>query len=253
MRRHINVKNAIRATVAFATAAILVASAALYHYAPQNVNDRLLNLSGSIAKVTNMEENSGGTGFLVELPSGKQGIITNVHVCQAFGRSGKAVAAFTDGIKYLVTKQAEYPLHDLCLLNIARTGRPGLTVAKYYPRRGQLVYVLGYPALENLSLTNGNYNGDMVITMAWEDDKCVGIGYRKVEIDPFFQMLFRRQFICLRDFNVNVTSAPIIPGNSGSPLLDSDGSVLAVVFAADEFRRSFAIPLTYLQDFLKDK
>jgi hypothetical protein len=130
-----------------------------------------------------------GSGFIV----GKDRIITNHHVIED---AAGALIVYPDGRSEIAEGvAADNSIHDLALL-VARTGnRTALKLGdEQSVKQGDAVYALGAPRGLELSLTNGIVSG--------------------------FRDFGGRFFI--------QATAPIAPGSSGGPLLDSQGRVIGV-------------------------
>ncbi|WP_252393494.1 serine protease [Hydrogenibacillus sp. N12] len=146
-----------------------------------------------------------GTGFNIA-PEGA--IVTNRHVV---GDAGRAWAVFPDGRRLFVALVWSDPSKDLALLRPSRSGAqdetermgvaersyPVLPLADRMPRPGEAIVVVGHPLFETDVAVRGTVLGPV-------------------------RLKDGREAIAL--------DAPIFPGNSGSPVLAADGTVLAVVF-----------------------
>ena len=75
----------------------------------------------SVVKLTRTPmQFSGGTGFQIKAPSGKQYILTNAHICQIadslYAKTQSGKISVVDVIKI-------YPHHDLCIMKPIVTGK----------------------------------------------------------------------------------------------------------------------------------
>jgi len=157
----------------------------------------------------------GGTGFEVIAPSGKIYTLTNRHVCEALANNA-------------VVDHRLVPLRiidisnktDLCLLE-PLTGREALTVSQTPIMPHEDIFVWGYGHLQPLTRSLGEYVGPYSDTVLYVEhpDYC---------------------------------TAHILPGNSGSPVLNSEGDVIGVVFASGAIidNRALCVPLKDIQEFL---
>ncbi len=146
-------------------------------------------------------------------------VITNRHV--AAGTSTLQLATWS-GTDFNATVDGHSPAFDLARLTAST---PAGTVAPAAgtpsPAPGTPVYVAGYPEGDQLTVTAGTVTG---VTTAPELD----VSGPVLEISDAVQ-----------------------PGNSGSPVLDGTGRVVAVVFALDTASgHGLAMPLSTLQGFL---
>lgn len=143
---------------------------------------------------TNERADSSGTGFVVA--EGR--VLTNNHVVDDCAR---VVARGAEGERVPARVLATDPRRDLALLAVAREIGPPLTFRDQPPlRRGESVVTYGFPLSGLLSSGPTLTTGDVSALAG------------------------------LRDNPTNLQiSAPVQPGNSGGPLLDSQGHVVGVV------------------------
>lgn len=185
----------------------------------------------------------GGTGFAVKAASGIEYIMTNHHVCE--GAVDEIVLIGQDHGD-LVEKKVVYrdSVHDLCLVE-GLEGLEPLTIATFAPDLGDLHYVVGHPGLRQLTTSVGEYIGYAIVKLVdevKERSQCVG---EVIELNPLQQMFMRVEWICLRSYKSYASSAVIYGGNSGSPVVNSLGNVIAVVFAGSlrQERDNYLVPL----------
>lgn len=139
--------------------------------------------------------NIKGTGFNI---SEEGYIITNFHVIE---NMKQILVHFSDGQSFKAKVVKEYPSVDLAFLEIAGENLPNLNLAKGLEvARGEKVFVIGNPL-------------------------------------AFYQVANQGEMIGLREVNsievpVLGMTAAVYRGNSGSPVIDEDGKVVAVVFAS---------------------
>lgn len=210
----------------------------------QSRDDAVNTVRKDVVALTNPEGTSGGTGFYVKAKSGKVYIMTNMHVCQ-LAQNGEILV----DRQFYAPVLSIYKYHDLCLL-----GNPlnhsGLSVASSdYDTEN--VYIIGHPLLNPLSTTKGELSGDMEIQLIYDVKDCSGPGYEYHAVtDPFLQLIYR-QGVCTRTLEANPVTANILPGNSGSPVVNIYRHVVGVAFAGiNGSGRGYIVPLKYVQDFL---
>jgi len=175
----------------------LVAVVCFAQTAPQlTVADIYEHAHSSVVVVIVGDKNSKpvgqGSGFIVA----KNRIVTNHHVVEG---ARAASVVFTDGTSELVEGVAsDSPARDLAILVVKTGARLPLKLGdELSARPGDSVYALGAPRGLESSFTNG-----------------IVSGFRNVDDQVVLQ-----------------TTAPIAPGSSGGPLLDSSGRVIGVTTA----------------------
>lgn len=138
--------------------------------------------------------NSSGTGFIVS--DGR--LMTNNHVIDDCGR---VVARNAAGQRAPVQVVKTDPRRDLALLSVPAGFGPALTFRDAPPiRRGEAVVTYGFPLSGLLSSGPTLTTGDVSALAGLRDNPA----------------------------NLQI-SAPVQPGNSGGPLLDSQANVVGVV------------------------
>jgi S1-C subfamily serine protease len=143
-----------------------------------------------------------GTGFVVR----SDYVLTNAHVIAGAGRDGIRVATAT-GDLYDAVPVLFDPELDVALLHVTGLGLRALPLAASDPGRGTLGATIGYP------------NGGALTVLA----AAVAGTYSATGYDIYGEHQVRRDILELR--------AAIERGDSGGPLILSDGTVGGVVFA----------------------
>lgn len=185
-----------------------------------------------------------GTGSHVELPNGKVVILTNRHVCEMSGRLRVKTESNPLPIERKVIQISQR--HDLCVME-AIEGHKGIKLGSE-PKLGDELYTLGHPRGEALNVAKGEYFDNVEIKLGQvllPTEKCDG----DVEsMDSFFGPVD----VCVITRNTIQVSTPTYPGNSGSPIVDKFGHLVAVVFAGNpQIENSgHAVPLLYIKEFL---
>lgn len=166
--------------------------------------------------VVQIESASGnGSGFIIDSTGT---VVTNLHVVQ---NTGSAEVKFVDGSRYEIAGfVAIAEEKDLVLLRI-RTSRDDfepLPITTKLPRKGEKVYALGAPRGYLGSITDG-------IVSAIRS----GTEIREIAMDDSAGM---QRLEAALDFSEDITwiqtSSPISPGNSGGPLVNSQGEVVGI-------------------------
>lgn len=139
----------------------------------------------------------GGTGFQVQLLNGKRYIVTNSHVCDTSAGLPFIKADIDGEIHQILYKSNNY---DICLVSPSK--KLGGLFLGIDPILGQDAYILGYPELMPLHLSKGE-------VMAKVDMSNIEDLYQKVSF---------------------YVSAQVLPGNSGSPVVNAFGQVIGIVW-----------------------
>ena len=164
-----------------------------------------------------------GSGFNIA-PDGL--IITNEHVIRG---SKNLDVSFQDGSFYSGSVIASYPDFDLAVVKINGRNLPWLELkmdAK--PAAGEEVIIIGNPLGFADVVMTGFITGDIKLS-GW-------------------------------NVPVMMVKGPIKPGSSGSPVLNSDGQVIAVVFGTIDYTEidntaqtmGLAVPTKYLDVWIKE-
>lgn len=203
--------------------------------APEQRNEPQL----SIVKVLNPEGTGGGTGFVVKTRKGKKVIVTNDHVCEV-AQNNYAVIQGPDGklsIKPIISRSA---IRDLCLLE--GVDLPALPLGEKAPYQFEPLHVVGHPSLEPVTRSYGEYVSDTLIPFGLETEggKCKNGELR--------QTLFGD--ICVVTMELSLTTVPVYPGNSGSPIFNSNNEVIGVINSTRQGFRGMFVPLIYLKAIL---
>jgi S1-C subfamily serine protease len=202
-----------------------------------------------VFRLTNVEMTGGGTGFVVKVPGGKTVLMTNSHVCEGIQKnSASSKILATQGDKKFYLKIIKiYRKHDLCAIE-APKGYRGLSVGSE-PTIGQLITIVGHPRLKPLTLSHGQIIAEELVQIPVKQvshpSQC-DAGTKAMAV-PFYGIL------CVKTYSTTSTNARAMPGNSGSPVVDSLGQVVAVLFCSDnEIFDGGAVPLRFLEAFLLD-
>lgn len=170
---------------------------------------------------------TAGTGFVVAGVSGRKYLATNNHVC-------KDSISHPEGVFLSTSKEdtdlthtyivGQHPGADLCLL-ADPTGKPPLTLGEGVSG-DKFIMVIGYPNGESLTPVVGAFLGlrPKPSRIDLKDGLTIGPSFGRIKI---------------------------IQGNSGSPILNSEGQVIAVAFATvEEQGIGYFIPSVELKKFL---
>ena len=224
-----------------------------------------------VVEVRGAKDRGGGTGFQVEASSGIAYIVTNSHVCELAQKDSKnenfvLVKRQGHWMKRRVLEVSDKA--DLCLLE----GLPGLSGLKLgnSPQVGEMVSAIGHPRLGPITMVTGEVVRFIDVAIPHH---LMPSGDKKK--DKFFNVsnescnqpkneIVKKEFflfgfiplgempVCMvKETNSVQTNLTIFGGNSGSPMIDSWGRVVGVVFAADSSTNwGFAVNVDHLKDLL---
>lgn len=202
----------------------------------------------------------GGTGFHVKAKSGKVYVVTNAHVCLVSDGNDyvylKEVGSKTYVKKKIIKRMKD---HDLCAIE-AIENKSGLGVAnKVYV--GEIVALLGHPALRPLTLSMGEIIGkrniELIFGLNLPKDYCIGKTLQVKNLQngllKLTLMMYGGKTVCVANLTSTMLNAIAYKGNSGSPVVDIFGRVVGVLFAgSSQPTDSYLVPLPKLKEFLKD-
>lgn len=214
-----------------------------------------------------------GTGFDVRLPSGKNAILTNRHVCKPSKSGFVFIVKDGDNIHHQRKIIAVSETSDLCLVEPVRNDGKGLSVASGLSV-GDHVIAVGHPAglplmpsygeavsMQTIPVLSDMYDKpilnekDKVDATAYMKDNCK---HQNQQISFQKANMFGLEFeigLCV-DFNVSLlTTCQILGGSSGSPLFNNWGNVVGVMFAGSQEHNNwgYAIPLESIKEFLNGR
>jgi len=156
-----------------------------------------------------------GTGFAVDAHT----LVTNRHVIQ----DTKELQVTTyDGGTISVTAASVTAVADLAIVTTEQSMGGFAALAQSDPVEGDAITVIGYPLGGKLTTVTGVVLGSVA--------------------DPLGASLG----------TVMVTTAPVEPGSSGSPVLNEKGEVVGVIYAKNESDQSFMVPVSLLRTLIAE-
>lgn len=219
-----------------------------------NLHNGYLRHEGRKVVMIQNSSGAGGTGSLVRGKSGRKYILTNNHICR-LAENGLLFVKYQFDT-YLLGVAANYQTNDLCVISAPYNAGATLDAARGRTY-GEKVYAIGHPLLEPLSITSGELSGPVFITIMLgfniPKEQCSGPSYifEPAPKDNLLLMFMGIESRCIRAMWSEGSTIPILPGNSGSPVLDVYGDVVGVVFASHESGvRSYIVPLEDVRAFL---
>lgn len=203
--------------------------------------------------VTNAARTSGGSGSHVVAPSGRVYILTNAHVCNL--SKTKEIYITDDFGRTIPRRIIEVSdFTDLCLVEPLPNYKGALKIGSE-PNPGQIVAAIGHPSLMPTTMSRGEVIGqqevdvtDHIMDPSDKEDKCNLPKNKIVDVDDIFFGSFK---VCTIHINANLTTAVILPGSSGSPLIDFWGRMVGVMFAGNRANWGVAVTQNDVQRFLK--
>lgn len=211
------------------TATILVSLASFY--VPRIHYSILRNyVEKHVVMITTADGKHGGTGAHVETPSGKIVVLTNAHVCEGVvDKNNNVWLKNADSFEQHKVLEISDKT-DLCVVEpILDTG---LKIAKEESFKS-IVYVVGHPELMPTTLSPGELIGQAFVDVF---DHVIETDADKCDLPKQRAVVALDQFgfpvnLCVLHIKSNLSNVIILPGNSGSPLVNYRGQLIGVAYA----------------------
>lgn len=186
-----------------------------------------------VVKITNEAGTSGGTGVHVKTPHGQVVILTNAHVC-GLGKDGIVYVSNDAGITIPRRIIQISKVSDLCVVE-AIAGTPGLSIGSE-AQIGDIVAVIGHPRLMPTTVSRGEIISEEIVQVGDHEmnpldpnDKCDLPKQKIIHFKAFFGDID----VCILELKAYLSNVVILPGNSGSPVVNKWGNIVALVFAGN--------------------
>ncbi|MCX2575150.1 S1C family serine protease [Pedobacter sandarakinus] len=184
----------------------------------QNSLIRKINNTNSVAGKPAVQNSFGGTGFAI---STNGYVLTNLHVING---ADSLYVQNSKGESFKVKSVYTDPQNDIAILKISDKNFVNLSAIPYTIKKntssiGETVYTLGYP----------------------KDDAVLGEGY----------VSSKNGFV--GDTTQYQVSIPVNPGNSGGPLLDTNGNLVGIISGKPDQTEgaAFAIKSKYILEAMR--
>jgi hypothetical protein len=201
-------------------------------------------------KITDLGATSGGSGVILSSSETGSIILTNNHVCGVLLRNGGKVTTY-DRSEYVVVSIKLDSEADLCEILVAANLGVGIKVAKETPATYSHATVTGHPMLMRNIITKGHFSHNDIIQLVWGMRPCT----IQDKMDPANGMacIIMGGIPIVRSFDARVISATIMPGSSGSAVLNDDNELSGLVFAGNQQGMSYGymVPLNAIHRFIR--
>jgi hypothetical protein len=196
-------------------------------------------------KITNLGQNSGGSGSVLKSSADGSEILTNEHICNVIKAGG--IVNHNSG-QYLIMSYRVYKFHDLCILRVRENLGVNTKVSDFNPDIYDRAHISGHPALLPHVLTEGNFSGHEIINVLTGIRKCK-------EGDNALICFLLGGMPLIKKYETQLVTGTILPGSSGSAVFNSSGEISGVVFAgrSRELSYAFIVPHAYVKHFLLTK
>lgn len=194
-----------------------------------------------------------GTGFHVLTPSGKKVLLTNRHICEE-SRNGYVLVAGHESDRFFRLKIVRMSTDtDLCEVEPLPNARP-LPLSSTF-LIGEKIVTAGHPSGLPLTIDYGQ-----VLGVIWSSTsrpavpKEVKAGKCRWKNDHFEEETDAKGLPIKLCYEVNrtvMTTAHVVGGSSGSPMLNRYGQVVGIVFLRHENNYAGAISLRRIMEFLE--
>lgn len=207
--------------------------------------------------VVSIVSDGGGGGSGVVLVSNSSGslVLTNRHICAAIAAGG--VVTTVGGKKARVALFKPSKQHDLCLIKTNRDFGLSTNVSDREGTEFEKAFVVGHPNLMPEVAAPGHFSGFMDVEIMTGIEPCptdeAELG--KLGLQELLMCLMIGGRPKLETLESQVVSSLIAPGNSGSPVFNSNGEVVNLVFAGigENLSHAITVPNGQIRAFLSSE
>jgi len=201
----------------------------------------------STVMITNLMENSGGSGTIVATTDQNSYILTNAHVCGVVKAGG--LIKNISGQKFVVSAFKVSKRHDLCLIEASGNAGPIAKISPEAPEMFDVVTVSGHPHLSPTIITRGHFSSKRVVSVVIGTRACSAADMSNPE--SAFLCAIMGLMPIIQTYDAIQVSALIQPGSSGSAVYGEDNKISAVIFAgSSDLGFGLAVPHEYVVGFL---
>ncbi len=200
------------------------------------------NITSPTVMVTNIVQNSGGSGVVISRSKNSSIVLTNSHVCEVVKNGG--VVSNNAGQAAMVTKYAQSKLHDLCLVHVQEDLKVSAPLASAPPGLYEEATVSGHPNLLPNVLSKGHFSGKRVIQVLTGFRRCSAEDYEQ-GLGIFCAILGGIPVV--KSYETVLVTAMIMPGSSGSAVYNANKEISGLVFAGTGgMSYAFIVPYEYI-------
>lgn len=213
-----------------------------YQYIRSHTSKTLVKIYGKFG---------GGTGFHIKTSKGNVYILTNSHVCD-LSEDGYLIDVVTHEGRRIKRRIIENSVNtDLCLVEpVPNTGY--LTLGSE-SKPGQIVAAVGHPHLMPDTMSRGEVIAKEVLKVPLypifvdsQKKECNKPKNEIIKLPTFFGEIEA----CAIRVNAMLTNVLILPGSSGSPVVNFWGNLTGVMFAGNGAGWGFYVQYAEVEKFL---
>ncbi len=176
-----------------------------------------------------------GTGVIVKTKNNQLVILTNRHICKDFFPRVYIENHFLNGVTDILYQDEKA---DLCLIKLPQDLKVTPTkVSTFPPSLNEEVYSIGYPLYNDINMLTGRVIGPIISATR-----------ELYTLQPNCKELFKDQDKdwCILEEDLVATNIFTFPGNSGSPVMNSNNELVGLIVSTDP--RTHFGQMIYLSD-----